>query len=358
MDYRENWDKSKERLKAFWEREIIDRCCVSIFSPKDGVGYTLETFPENAADRVNFWTDGEWVLKRNKAKFESTYFAGEATPQILVNLGATGHAGYFKNVRYQFEDGTVWFYPFINDWNKDPLVFEPKGFLYSKTIQLAQYLTNESKGSFFVSMPDTAGNMDALAHIRGSENLLMDLFDAEDHVRRALNQIQDVWLKVNQEVYDITSENNEGGSCITWLGTWAPGKHAQMQCDLSAMISPDTYNRFILPELKAQCEWMDYPLYHLDGIEQIRHLDTILSLSGLKAIQWTCVEGQPSPLHFIPVLKRIQEAGKSLLIWIKPEELTQIMEQLSSKGLYLLLNADSEKDADNLVRVVEKLSHE
>jgi len=357
VDYKENWDKSKERLKAFWNGEIIDRCCVSVFSPKNGSSYTPELLPENPSDKVKFWTDGEWILKRNKAKFENTYFAGEATPQIFLNLGAAGHAGYFKNVKYQFED-TLWFFPSLMDWEKDPLTFESESFLYKKTIQLAQYLTNESKGSFFVSMPDIGGNADALAHIRGSENLLMDFYDDENHVSNALNEIQKVWLKVNKEVYDITSKNNEGGSCITWLGTWAPGKHAQMQCDLSAMISPAAYNRFIMPELNAQSEWMDYPLYHLDGIEQIRHLDAILSLDKLKVIQWTCVEGQPSPLQYISVLKRIQEAGKCLLIWVKPEELEPIMEQLSSKGLYLLLNTNSEDEANRVIRKVENLTRE
>lgn len=357
MDYRENWDKSKERLKAFWNREIIDRCCVSVFSRRNGSSYIPERLPENISDKVKFWTDGEWILRRNKAAFENTYFAGEATPQIFLNLGAAGHAGYFKNARYQFED-TVWFFPFLQNWEHDQLLFDPESLLYKKTVELAQYLVNESKGSYFVSMPDTSGNADALAHLRGSENLLMDFCDEEDHVRNALRQIQRVWLKVNREVYDITESNNEGGSCITWLGTWAPGKHAQMQCDLSVMISPDTFNSFIMPELKAQCEWMDFPLYHFDGIEQIRHLDALLSLDRLSAIQWTCVAGQPSPLEYIPVLKKIQEAGKGLLLWIKPEELEPMMEQLSSKGLYLLLYANSEEEADDIVRKVEKLTHE
>ncbi len=357
MDYRDNWDKSRERLKGFWSGEIVDRCCISVFAPKKGSNYIPEKLPSNPADKQKYWTDGEWVLRRNRAQFENTYYAGEATPQIFLDLGAAGHAGYFRNIKWQYEN-TIWFFPSIHDWEKDRLEFDPDSFLYKKTLELAKYLTDESKGSFFVSMPDIAGNSDALAHLRGSQELLLDFYDEEDNVRASLQKIQEAWLKTAGEVHNIIKTNNDGGSCIGWLNTWAPGKHSQLQCDLGVMISPGTFNDMIMPELKAQCDWLDYPLYHFDGIEQIRHLDSLLSLEKLKAIQWTCVDGQPSPLEFIPVLKRIQEAGKSLLIWIKPNELEPMLEQLSSKGLYLLLRAGSQEEADDMIKKAEKLTHE
>ena len=30
MRYKENWEASKKRLTAFWEQELVDRCCVSV----------------------------------------------------------------------------------------------------------------------------------------------------------------------------------------------------------------------------------------------------------------------------------------------------------------------------------------
>ena len=84
----------------------------------------------------------------------------------------------------------------------------------------------------------------------------------------------------------------------------------QVQCDLSVMISPDYYKEFVLPELEASTEWADYVVYHLDGQEQIRHLDYILSVDAIKMIQWTPVAGQPPTTTFIPVLQRIQKAGE------------------------------------------------
>lgn len=362
MDYKNDWEKSKERLLALWEGEIVDRCSVSVTAPKQGSNYKPVLLPDDPEEKFKCWTDGEWVLKRYLNYFENTYFGGEAFPQVFLYLGAAGHAGYFKNVRYQVEsttpNGTLWFFPSILDWEKDTLEFDPNSILYKKTLEMARYFVSESKGRYFVSQPDISGNADALAHLRGSENLLVDMVLEQERIEEELKKIQQVWLKVSEEIYDITNRNNEGGSTIGWLNTWSPGRHAQMQCDLSVMISPALFNKLMMPELINQSEWMDNALYHFDGVDQTKHLDSLLSIKNLKVIQWTCVAGQPSPLEFIPTLKRIQADGKGLLIIIKPEELEPLMEQLSSKGLYLQLSVSSEDEAREVIKKVERLTHE
>ena len=93
-------------------------------------------------------------------------------------------------------------------------------------------------------------------------------------------------------------------------------------------------------------------------MEQIRHLDTLLSVEKLRMIQWTSVVGQPSPLQFIDQLKKIQEKGKGLLLLLKPEEIEPAMEQLSSKGLFILAEAKSREEADRIVKIVEKNTRE
>lgn len=357
MKYKDDWDQVKKRHTAFWEREIIDRCCVSVTAYKKGSNYKPEPFPEKPDDKFNYWTDGEQILRRHRRMFENTYFAGDSFPHIPLYLGAVGHAGYFKNARYRLED-TVWFFPSIHNWEKDQLEFDPDSPLYTKTLELARYFADEGKGEFIISMPDIGGYIDALSHLRGPENVLIDMVEEKEMLHDACDKIREVWHTTNEQVYQIVKGNNEGGCSVGWLDTWAPGRHTQAQCDLSCMISPQAFSEFIVPEIESQASWSDYLLYHLDGFEQIRHLEMLLSIKKLSAIQWTCVEGQPSPLEFIPVLRRIQDAGKGLVIAIKPEELEPLMQQLSSKGLYLILRADSAEEADKMVECVKRLTHE
>lgn len=355
MRYLDDWHKRRERHTAFWHRELVDRCLCSVTSARDNGRFEDFPMPEDPAGRQAYWTDGEQILKRNLQWFENTYYGGDALPILIHDLGPAGHAGYFRGVEPRFE-GTVWFEADLKSYSE--LAFDPESLLYRKTLDLARYYTAEAKGDFIVSMPDAVGAADVLSHLRRPDVLLMDMLDSPDEVKMGLREVQAVWEKVYSEVYDIVLGNNDGGSSVGWLGTWAPGRLGQLQCDLSVMISPSMFEELILYELNAQAKWLDHALYHLDGWQQVKHLDHILSVKEIDAIQWTNVAGQPGPLHYIPELKRIQQGGKGLILHAAPDEIPELMGQLSSKGLYLLTYAESQTEADDIVELIAGLTHD
>jgi hypothetical protein len=63
-----------------------------------------------------------------------------------------------------------------------------------------------------------------------------------------------VWQTTTEAVYQRLRGINDGGSSIGWLSTWAEGRHAQTQCDLSVMISPKDFCELVVPEIKVQAE--------------------------------------------------------------------------------------------------------
>jgi len=74
-------------------------------------------------------------------------------------------------------------------------------------------------------------------------------------------------------------------------------------------------------------------------------------------IQWTPVAGQPPTSDFIHVFKRIQKAGKGLVLFPKKWEIEKIMTELSSKGLYIIIkDAESESEAKDIVKKVGSLT--
>jgi hypothetical protein len=353
MKYKENWEQAKERLTAFWHQEIIDRCCIAVTAPRHAAAEL--TPPPVLKDINEQWTGAAYLVRRQRYNLANTYFAGEAFPHVFLNLGAGGHAGFFRGAKFQFEPDTVWFYPTLDD--PEQLYFDDRSFLYQKTLELAKSYAEDSRGDYFISMPDTTGNADALSHLMGAENLLTLMAEEPERAETALCKIEPVYERIMTETYRQIEKNNEGGSGVGWLRTWAPGMHAQMQCDMSVMISNAMFERFIMPELTKQSEFLEYALYHFDGIEQLRHLDSLLSIPDLRAIQWTQVAGQPPATDYIPALQKIQKAGKSLIIYVSPAQIKPLMEQLSSKGLYLLTDARSPEEADEIVRIAEKLTH-
>jgi hypothetical protein len=186
----------------------------------------------------------------------------------------------------------------------------------------------------------------------------MEILDDPDALKEELRVIQGAWKSIICDIYDIVKKNNYGGSCIYWMGSWAPGLHSQMQVDMAAMLSPDQYREFAVPELRAQAALMDHPCYHLDGREQLRHLDAILSVPNLQMIQYTFVDGQPSPIEQLPALRRIQEAGKLLLLIIDNKYVQPMLENLSAKGLFIETSCGDPEEAENLFALVKRESKE
>ena len=148
--------------------------------------------------------------------------------------------------------------------------------------------------------------------------------------------------KVFRRELDAVRENCLGGSVTSWMNTWSA-----------------VYREFFTPELTETAGWLDNAVYHLDGMEQIRHLDEILGVDGIQMIQWTQVAGQPPVTEFIPVLRRIQKAGKGLVLIIGKAQLPCLLENLSSNGLNLIVtNAKDPQEAEEIVRFTEKNTRE
>ena len=359
MYFKEDIDKVKERLFAFWEREIVDRACVAVWAPKkEGVNtsaFMNDTDCPDEQSLIRYWTDPETILKNNMRRLENTYLGGECLPAIFQNYGTDGHCNYF-GAKPTYGKDTIWFDPVWKSLEDANTTYDESA--VEKHLAIAQYLVDRAKDYYFVAMPDNCGTLDAICHLYGSENVLFSFIEEPDLLKNAIHKVNEGWRKTNEKFFKVSWENCGGGSAHMWMHLLAPGRLAHMQCDLSVMLSPTMYEEFILPELHEQMESLDYPVYHFDGVEQISHLPYLLSLEKLKAIQWTYVAGQPSAANYIPVLKRIQDAGKGLIIMAPSSDIPALMDGLSSKGLYIHTEARDETEAHEIEDYVKKHTKE
>ncbi|MGI6776529.1 MAG: hypothetical protein ACOX7R_00425 [Acetivibrionales bacterium] len=245
----------------------------------------------------------------------------------------------------------------IKNWEKDKIVFDPNNPALTEDLTVVSELCRLAGDDMMISMPDNCGNLDALLLLRGNE-LLTDFYEYPEEIRKALKEISETYRFAQTKLFSIIRENNKGGCTHGWMNTWAPGTSAQLQADISVMLSPEIFEEFVLPELEELTGFLDYSAYHLDGMEQIRHLDMILSLKKLNAIQWTTVDGQPKASEFIDVFKKIQNAGKCLILYPEIDEIETLMRELSSAGLYLIVRtAETREQADEIIKMVEQLTH-
>ncbi len=348
MLYNDHWDDLKQRMMGYWEREAMDRACAAIMVRKPG----YEDFGEH-----NFYFDVETADRMHRERFANHHYIGEALPCLFPYFGTAGIAEY-TGCKPNRTPRTTWFDHWMADEDepdasqityKCPEAFQKQKDAIAKLVDL-------SKGDYLVSVTDNCGIMDALAAIRGTDNLMMDMLTDPEFVEEGIRALMPIYKQTQEELFDLVKENNDG-SVLSWMHLWAPKRMAQMQCDLSVMISPEMFNRFVIPELEELCDFLDYPVYHFDGQEQIRHLDSMLSIKKLRAIQWTPVAGQPRTSNFIPQLQKIQKAGKNLVLFPHMDEVPLLLDNLSCRGLQMIIwGPQSEEEARDMLKLIEKHS--
>ena len=373
MYYKPDWEQVKKRLEAFWNNEILDRCCIAICSPRKSSKWpsyaTLQTGPwigelekfndDDVESIKKWWVDPEENYRRTIDWMENTYFGGEALPVTSINWGAMAMAAFYGS-KPVFTKKTVWYPPVIKDWDTWEWNFnEETNEYWTQIKRIIQYFIERDNGDYFIGMPEFGTPGDVLSLLRGMDKLCIDLIEYPEKVKEAIDILGDTWIKLHEEIYTMTFHINDGGAVLAWMSLWAPGRIDQLACDFSSLISPEMFKEFFVQEIEKLGGWTEYGMYHLDGPACMNnHLDTLLGVSQIKAIEYTPGEGSPptfSP-QYIPKYKKIQASGKRLYLLAEINEVELILNELSPKGLFISTHADSEDEAKELLRRVGKWS--
>lgn len=345
MLYKEDWPQARERLCAFWARSALDRPALQVTAPrrKPIPGPEHPPVPD---DLVRRWTDPEYVVSATDYWFRHTYFGGEAIPSHFVNLGPGIMATYIGS-EPTFHPGTVWFGPVNYNYDR-PLQMDENNRWWQVTLRLTRISSEFFEGKGMTAITDLGGGSDILASLRTTEGLLLDMVENPAPIRAAMLEIAGIWMDCYRRLFAITSAHFEGS--VQWLGVWAPGKMYNIQSDFCCMVSPRMFEEFIAPELETLCAFLDYSLYHLDGPGAIHHLDRILAIPDLDGIQWTPGDGSPPVTEWIPMLKKIQKAGKCLHLHGSPAHAERVLRALKPEGLMYRTWCSSQDEAEELIR--------
>ena len=99
-------------------------------------------------------------------------------------------------------------------------------------------------------------------------------------------------------------------------------------------------------------------IYHLDGTVALQHLDMLLAVPEIQAIQWVPGAGREAILQWVPIIRRIQRAGKAVQVFASLQEIPALLEQVSARGLCIRTWCGSEQEARELEQQVARLSRE
>ena len=246
---------------------------------------------------------------------------------------------------------TVWFEN-PRDWDQvlEEAKFDPDNEWWNLAKAATKIAVEMSDSKYGVSVTDLGTNLDVAAPLRGTHNLLTDLYDHPGKVKTLLDRIDQLWVRYYNELNHMIQSRMEG-TYLRWY-QWAPGDFYTPGCDFAAMISPKMFEKFAAPSLATLAQRLDHTIYHWDSPGQIPHLEILLDIPGVDGFQWVPGEGNPgcaSPKWF-PLYERIQKRGKLLMLDVcNAAELERLLEKLSLRGLAIWMTCESEDEARYVV---------
>jgi hypothetical protein len=96
-------------------------------------------------------------------------------------------------------------------------------------------------------------------------------------------------------------------------------------------------------------------IYHLDGPQALPHLDSLLQIKELNAVQWVYGAGRGRASDWMDVYKKCQAAGKGIQLYVSPDEIDIIMENLKPEGVWLgVSGVGDEESAASIIRKISK----
>ncbi|MFW5845325.1 MAG: hypothetical protein ACOCXJ_03775 [Planctomycetota bacterium] len=188
-------------------------------------------------------------------------------------------------------------------------------------------------------MTDLGGNLDLLAALCGTEDLLMDLLEEPEAVADALAAIDALWIRWYDRLDAIIAPASDGlRGC--WMQLLSRGPFYPLQCDFAAMIAPALFAEQVVPSLRRLADHLGRAVFHLDGPDMVAHLPHVCSVPQIHAVQWTPGAGQPGeqdPVWY-DCYRRIIDAGRKVVLLCfppDPEALRRLFRALPADAFYI-----------------------
>lgn len=306
-----SWNNIKDNFRKMWDNKLGRPSCQLYFYGRDP-GRAPSPYPYlSFANCADFSFTPTQIIDRFDYDFRSCEYELEGCPIMPMQSFGPGVAAAFMGCEFNNRPETVWFEPKkILPINEVHFEYDPDNIWLRRIKDIYIAGMERWKGEVVMGMTDLGGILDILASFRTSEGLLTDLYDEPEQVLRCVHEIQDMWFRYFNEINDIMSPCANGYT--SWAGIYSEKPTYMFQSDFSYMIGPDMFAKFVAPEIHSSAARVHKPMYHLDGIGELPHLDQLLSMDTLGGIQWVPGDGEPMTRDWSELYRKITYAGKKI----------------------------------------------
>jgi hypothetical protein len=310
----QRWERVAGNARAWWEGRL-DRPLVQVCVSGRDPGRPQPALPGRGfISHYDLSVPADAIVDRWDYDLCCTKFLGDAFPHVWPNFGAGIMAG-FLGCRVRNTPATTWFEPPREaELDEMEFAFDPDNVWLRRVEDVLRAAMARWGGGVQVAMTDLGGTLDVLASFRPAQQLLMDFYDHPARVEELTWQLHKLWWLYFDRFGAILRAGGNPGY-TAWTPLYSEKPYYMLQCDLSYMIGPRMFERFVLPELAACCRRLGNPAYHLDGPGQIPHLDLLLGIPELKAIQYVPTVTARDATKYPDLYRRIRAGGKLIQVY-------------------------------------------
>ena len=352
LENKDNCDKAMERIYAWYEFEIIDRPCIRFAAHNEQYNINLsENYTAQQWKRL--WFDVEQVIDVFINSIKDKQFLAETFPVYWPNIGPDAYASLYGS-ELVYGEVTSWSRPCVKNFEDiDKLELDLNN-EYAKTIEeLTKCALGKCNNRFLVGYTDLHPGMDCVLAWRGVEQLCFDIIENPSQAKRMVDIASRDFIRIFDHYDSMLKANNQPS--VTWMEIPSFEKFHIPSCDFATMMSPQQFNEFALPSIEAEVKQADHNVFHLDGKGVAKNIDSLLELPEITAIQWVQGVGEDEPImQWLDLIKKIQSAGKGLVLDIKKDELEGFIEEMNPEGMFLCIPESNVETQKAIIKRIEK----
>ena len=325
-----NEAEARERLRAFWTGAGVDRPALLVraerpdFLPRAWEGPVPEDKDKDLSD--------QWQVYEAQDTLERYIYLAEAMPIVNIRFGSRiTLLAVLSGGDYSFHSDSGWIKPWPEVYESPLPCFDTESPTTKRLLRIFHQVTRAVGDRGAIAQPIWIDALSTLSCFRGQDQLCLDLLECPETVRNWTQAATTLLLDGYNYFYDALKKLGHKEN-TTWIPLLAEGTMAIVQCDFSILISPAHYEAFVLEDVVRHAESQSYPLYHIDGVANMRFFEYIHQIPGLKAVQFSACPQAPS--ECMEALRTIRAHGLSICFEeIAVEEALKITRALGPDGL-------------------------